>query len=123
MSTDSDAISIHELLQDRSIYQMPLFQRKYQWSVGDQLEKFWSDISTVVDDQVDRSFLGAIVLQTENEGTSKRSRVFTVIDGQQRITTFYLFMCAIVNYSRSKGFENVASDLETQYLILSLIHI
>lgn len=120
MSTDSDAISIHELLQDRSIYQMPLFQRKYQWSVGDQLEKFWSDISTVVDDQVDRSFLGAIVLQTENEGTSKRSRVFTVIDGQQRITTFYLFMCAIVNYSRSKGFENVASDLETQYLISAL---
>lgn len=120
MSTNSDAISIHELLHDRSIYQMPLFQRRYQWTVDEQLEKFWSDITAVVDDQVDRSFLGAIVLQTEKESTSKRSRQFTVIDGQQRITTFYLFLCAVVNFARQNGYESAASDLESQYLSSSL---
>lgn len=119
MGTASDAISIHELLQDRSVYQMPLFQRKYQWTTGEQLEKFWEDISGVVEGQVDLSFLGAIVLQTEKEGTSKRSRVFTVIDGQQRITTFFIFLCAVVNYARLNGHEDVAADLESQYLTSS----
>ncbi len=120
MGTDSNAITIHELLHDRSIYQMPLFQRRYQWSEALELSKFWEDLSSVLDDEVDISFLGAIVLQIEREGSAKRSRIYTVIDGQQRITTFYLFICAIVDYAYRNGYKDTANDLVKQYLSSSL---
>lgn len=120
MGTDSNAITIHELLHDRSIYQMPLFQRRYQWSEAIELSKFWEDLTSVLDDEVDISFLGAIVLQIEREGSAKRSRVYTVIDGQQRITTFYLFICAIVDYAYRHDFDDTANDLVKQYLASSL---
>lgn len=120
VGTDSNAISIHELLHDRSIYQMPLFQRRYQWAEDTELSKFWDDLTSVLDDEVDISFLGAIVLQIEREGSAKRSRVYTVIDGQQRITTFYLFLCAVVDYAFKHGYADTANDLVKQYLVSGL---
>ena len=63
MGTDSNAITIHELLHERCVYQMPLFQREYQWREQNELSHFWDDLVSVVDDEIDVSFLGAIVLQ------------------------------------------------------------
>jgi hypothetical protein len=120
MGTDSNAITIHELLHERCVYQMPLFQREYQWREQNELSHFWDDLVSVVDDEIDVSFLGAIVLQIERTGTSKTSQVYTVIDGQQRITTFFLMMCAIVATARSNGWGDAAGDLETQYLVSGL---
>lgn len=120
MGTDSNAITIHELLQETSIYQMPLFQREYQWQVISELQKFWSDIISVVDGEVDISFLGAVVLQIEKSGSAKSSRIYTVIDGQQRITTFYILLCSICDYASKNNLSDVAHDLEKQYLISGL---
>lgn len=116
MGTDSNAIKLHELLQETSIYQMPLFQRRYQWTVDAELQKFWEDLTSVVDDEVDLSFLGAIVLQVEKAGSAKNSRIYTVIDGQQRITTFFLLLCAACDFASKNGFPDYAQDLERQYL-------
>ncbi|HUR36950.1 MAG TPA: DUF262 domain-containing protein [Terriglobales bacterium] len=120
MSTDSNAITIHELLHERCVYQMPLFQREYQWREHSELSHFWDDLVSVVDDEIDVSFLGAVVLQIEKTGTSKSSQIYTVIDGQQRITTFFLMMCAIVATARVHGWTETAADLETQYLVSAL---
>ncbi len=99
---------------------MPLFQREYQWQVSSELQKFWIDIQSVVDGEVDISFLGAIVLQVEKNGSAKSSRVYTVIDGQQRIKTFFLLLCSICDYATKNDLEDVARDLEKQYLISGL---
>ena len=120
MGTNSNAITIHELLHDRSIYQMPLFQRRYQWQENPQIQKFWEDLASVIDDEVDLSFLGAVVLQIEREGNAKNSQVYTVIDGQQRITTFFIFLCAVVDYALRNGFQDTAHDLVKQYLVSGL---
>jgi hypothetical protein len=121
MGTDSNAINIHELLHETSIYQMPLFQREYQWRPDVELSKFWSDVLSVMEDQVDSSFLGALVLQIERPGTAKSSKIYTVIDGQQRITTFFIIICALADYLSRNGLKSQAIDMQKQYLVSNLV--
>lgn len=120
MATNSNAINIHELFLESCIFQMPLFQREYQWDDTNQLKKFWSDLISVLDEEIEVSFLGAIVLQAEKPGDAKTSKVYTVIDGQQRITTFFILLLAIIKYSFDRGWHDTAKDIESQYLISSL---
>ena len=116
-ATFSDAIKIHDLLEGSYIFQMPLFQRHYQWKVSDQIPRFWQDLLSLLDGEVDNSFLGAIVLQTERTGSAAFSTKFTVIDGQQRITTFYLFVAALAVVADVNNFEGEPEDLQREYLV------
>ena len=78
--TASDAISIHELFLNNQKYQMPLFQRTFEWQADPQLNRFWVDIGLLIDGATENIFMGAIVLQQEERGTSSRSTKYTVID-------------------------------------------
>ncbi len=118
-TTSSDAISIHELLEGAQIYQMPLFQREYAWR-SVEINRFWDDLRRVVEGETDTAFLGALVLQMQNRGGSARSAHYVVIDGQQRLTTFYLTICALAEHAQSKGWIDLTSDLETQYIVSRL---
>ena len=118
-ATVSDAITIHELLEGAQIYQMPLFQREYEWT-STELDRFWNDLTRVVEGESDTTFLGALVLQMQSRGGSARSTKYVVIDGQQRLTTFYLTICAMAEHAQLRGWPTVAADLETQYLVSRL---
>ena len=118
-ATVSDAITIHELLEGAQIYQMPLFQREYEWT-STELDRFWNDLTRVVEGESDTTFLGALVLQMQSRGGSARSSKYVVIDGQQRLTTFYLTICAMAEHAQTSGWPAVAADLETQYLVSRL---
>lgn len=76
---------------------VPLFQRPYTWSEK-QWRTLWEDVMVFYtsDDANDRAthFMGAVVTMPARSvpvGVSK----FLVIDGQQRLTTISLLMCAI----------------------------
>src|SRR5947209_1311609 len=76
---------------------VPLFQRPYTWSEK-QWRTLWEDILSFYDhDEADTKathFLGAVVTMPARSvpvGVSK----FLVIDGQQRLTTVALVMCAV----------------------------
>lgn len=117
--TASDAIKVHDLFEGSYIFQMPLFQRKYQWKVDDQLKRFWEDLTSLLEEEVETSFLGAIVLQIEEEGSAARSTKYTVIDGQQRITTFFIFISALACAAHLRGWEEKPADLQSEYLVSS----
>ena len=119
--TSSDAINLHELLTGNQRYQMPLFQRKYEWRQDTELTRLWDDITRVLEGSTDTAFLGAIVIQLETKGTSGKSQVYTVIDGQQRITTFYILLCALVKSALDHGWDDIASDIADQYLLIKLM--
>ena len=119
--TASDAINLHELLTGNQRYQMPLFQRKYEWRVEPELSRLWDDITRILEGSTETAFLGAIVIQLETKGTAGRSQVYTVIDGQQRITTFFLLLCAIVAVAEKRGWKEQASDIAEQYLLIKLM--
>ena len=76
---------------------VPLFQRPYTWSEK-QWRTLWEDVMVFypVDDANDKAthFMGAVVTMPARSvpvGVSK----FLIIDGQQRLTTISILMCAV----------------------------
>ncbi len=76
---------------------VPLFQRPYTWSEK-QWRTLWEDVMVLysLDDISDRAthFMGAVVTMPARSvpvGVSK----YLIIDGQQRLTTVSLLMCAL----------------------------
>jgi len=69
---------------------VPDYQREYVWKVDDQVEQFLVDIDNEYDDgkaEQKSYFIGSIII-VENNGR------YDVIDGQQRLTTIVLSVCA-----------------------------
>jgi uncharacterized protein with ParB-like and HNH nuclease domain len=92
--------SIEQLLA-MGYFKIPRFQRPYSWE-RIEVEEFWAD--TIVDAESDY-FIGSIVLFKYQEG------VFGVVDGQQRLTTITMFLCALRNLMRDFGFQDLAQGL------------
>jgi hypothetical protein len=76
---------------------VPLFQRPYTWSEK-QWRTLWEDVMVFypADDAADKAthFMGAVVTMPARSvpvGVSK----FLIIDGQQRLTTISILMCAV----------------------------
>lgn len=93
-------ISVMNVFTQQTRYTVPLFQRPYVWSRGDQWEPLWDDVRAAADrvlhadgKAVPAHFLGTVVLeQTPNPVFSLPRR--EVIDGQQRLTTLQLVLKA-----------------------------
>ena len=66
-------------------YVVPRFQRDYAWST-EQWEDLWEDLEITEDG--DQHYMGYLVFQSDNE------KIFSVIDGQQRLTTVSLIIIA-----------------------------
>lgn len=72
-------------------YQIPMFQREYSWE-QEQCETLWDDLIGFhnENDKKDKYFLGNIVVHPIDENEK-----FSVIDGQQRLTTLLLLIRAL----------------------------
>lgn len=104
--------------QDRQ-YLIPRYQREYVWE-----EKQWDDLFNDLFQNyqkhkkkptIEAHFIGSIViLEEKNERYSKAN----IIDGQQRLTTFFLLMLAIMRHANILGqkdlFEGVRDYLKTK---------
>ena len=70
-------------------YVVPDYQREYVWK-DEQVEQLVSDLTEAFEDDPNKSyFLGTIVTFAGGGNT------FELIDGQQRLTTFFILLCAI----------------------------
>lgn len=85
--------TLRKLVEGQIQFQVPLYQRRYAWEAR-QLKQLWSDIVGVADGQVVSHFLGAVVLAPSMKATPELSQ-WTVVDGQQRLTTLMIAMCAV----------------------------
>jgi hypothetical protein len=106
-----DIHSTYGILNDQSVYHAPVYQRLYAWE-GKQLESLFDDIDSVLDNRP--TFLGAIVLQDLGRIAGQGSPTkYLIVDGQQRLTTIFLILCAI----EAVAFENSLSVDSDQQLI------
>lgn len=87
---DSDDLTVADLF--KSFYAVPDYQREYVWGTN-QVDQLLTDIidemSDQVGDQAPEYFIGSIVVCPGQNG------VLDLIDGQQRMTTLYMTLCAI----------------------------
>lgn len=107
----ADAKRIIEVFSRQSILQIPYFQRRYVWRKEDW-ERFAIDMESTID-TLNKYFLGAIILKEEGELQDN----FMVIDGQQRLTTFTLYMKAL-HLLTSRNFDNYLQDTDRKAPIL-----
>ena len=78
-------------LDESAIFSIPEYQRAYSWGIT-QCDKLWQDITAFIEsDGSDPYFFGTIIVNClEND------KVLSLIDGQQRTTTFLLLLKALL---------------------------
>lgn len=94
----AEETTLQALLEGTKQYQVPLYQRTYSWSTA-QLARLWDDIVKLADDRVGSPgvthFVGSLVLAPSPSNGPAGVPRYLVVDGQQRMTTLSLLLCAI----------------------------
>ncbi|MFJ5992168.1 DUF262 domain-containing protein [Lentzea sp. NPDC092896] len=90
--------TLQHLLEGSKQYRVPLYQRTYSWEKK-QLSQLWNDIVGLAEDRVTQQsathFIGSVVLAPSPGNGPTGVPQFLVVDGQQRLTTLTLLLCAI----------------------------
>lgn len=101
---------------DLTQFHIPIYQRTYTWKAKDQLEQLFHDIQEFGEEYKENTrsdyYIGNIIVKNQTRGF-QTERV--VIDGQQRITTVILFLCAIrdicLNKIKTDDAKEVAKNI------------
>src|SRR5258708_25790247 len=113
----ANAVPLLALFEKKMRLEVPLFQRQYVWTCEKQWEPLWEDIVRKFTEYLESRkdapvhFLGAMVLDlkmTPAAHVEKRQ----VIDGQQRLTTFQIFLAAFRDFCREQNCEDLAKEFD-----------
>jgi len=124
---ENHKFSIEEAFRE-CFYVVPDYQREYVWT-DKEVQQLLEDIDEQIDSGSDKEYFVGMILVSP--GPQKGH--FEVIDGQQRLTTFYLLLCALrhrfkgtpqhqsinglvsTNYTDSDGEIKTSLKLEPRY--------
>lgn len=93
---------------------IPVYQRNYTWNAEDQVKQYLSDLEKVLKGNYKNHFLGIIIYLEKSLDFSTRE--FSVIDGQQRLTTTFLIIYAVKKILENNGDTERIKQLEGQFL-------
>lgn len=118
----TDDYRVETILAESRRFMVPLYQRKYQWG-DDRLVPFWDDVEAKAAEVLGgtnkfQHFMGALILSPLAPGDTQigvTPRV-QVVDGQQRLTTFQLFLAALREVARDHGADHIIEQI-AGYLI------
>ncbi|HCQ5592592.1 TPA: DUF262 domain-containing protein [Clostridioides difficile] len=93
---------------------IPVYQRNYTWTAGKEVKQYLDDLTSVLNGEYNNHFLGILIyLDTALDFSA---REFSVIDGQQRLTTTFLTLYAVKAIFKEQGQLDEITQLEGQYL-------
>lgn len=108
---------MHQLFYKPVRYEISAFQRRYVWNQQMQWEPLWDDVVDKTEGYLELGtrppahFLGAIVIQDQPNQFDRRE-TWTVVDGQQRLTTIQLLLDAAEEVFARRGYKINAQRLE-----------
>ncbi len=97
-----------------SQFVIPVYQRNYTWTANKEVKQYFDDLKAVLCGQYDKHFMGIMIYLDTPINFS--SREFSVIDGQQRLTTTFLLLYAVKEIMLSLNMTQDAEALNNQYL-------
>jgi hypothetical protein len=107
--------SVTALFASQHRYLVPAYQRSYVWTEGRQWLPLWEDVERISDSRLEGNgehhFLGAIVIRREKTPPGGITE-WSVIDGQQRLTTLQLLVSSIASAAASDGCRKDARLLQ-----------
>lgn len=116
---DAHSRSLDRLFNSQLRYVVPMFQRLYVWQENPQWATLWEDAAEKADLrlsglQTNPHYLGAVITEGVKSVKGEVSR-FLVIDGQQRLTTLQLLLCAFRDLARKNAWIKLDRST-TRYL-------
>lgn len=113
---DARAKTVREILQAGDQYLIPFFQRNYSWQKK-HWERLRDDVWALLEQQ-DNSlhFMGPLVC-TRAPSVPTEIPAYQLIDGQQRLTTLTIFLCALRDVASGLGKSELAQEIEEDYLV------
>ncbi|MGB5198142.1 MAG: DUF262 domain-containing protein, partial [Candidatus Deferrimicrobium sp.] len=115
----AEPFQIGDVLKDRKRFIVPIYQRTYAWTKGRQLEKFFDAIEANACERIVGKapsfphYMGAILLCPRGKYTFGAIPVFDIVDGQQRLMTYQIFLAALRDIAKSMGGTALAEQLTT----------
>lgn len=97
-----------------SQFVIPVYQRNYTWNPEKETTRFMADIENLLNQKSTNHFLG-IIIYMESE-VSTMFRQLQIVDGQQRLTTSFIFLLALKNEALAKKNKMVAEMIDDYYL-------
>ena len=107
-----DLISVQKFFQ-HGMFNIPNYQRGYAWQ-KQQVEEFLEDLKEATEGVVKEHYTGTVTVIAKGNKSifPKTFDLFDVVDGQQRLTTFTIFVYAIHNRLKSlKVDSDTLSDI------------
>ena len=104
----ADSIHLFDFLENgKTIFEIPVFQRNYEWD-KQQCSQLFKDLTIAAEDDQDH-FIGAIVYVAETG--RKLSHIYRIIDGQQRLMSLMLLLKSLADVN-----DQVRAEIQEQYL-------
>lgn len=96
---------------------IPVYQRNYDWSIP-QCKQLLNDIINAgSSESINAHFIGSIVYIHNDIYTSSNIKEFTIIDGQQRLTTFTLLYLSLYQLAKEMNNQGLMDEINETYLI------
>lgn len=112
--------TLQELLEGSKQYRVPLYQRTYSWE-RKQLARLWEDVVQLADDRTSHPtathFIGSLVLAPSPGNGPAGVQEYLVVDGQQRLTTLTVLLCAIRDHRAKTEGKDHRERINQQYLV------
>ena len=113
----ADPFQIGDVLKNPKRFVVPIYQRTYAWKIKPHLETFFDQVEAKAEERLSNNgsfphYMGALLVIPRGTYSFGRMEVLDVVDGQQRLTTFEIFLAALRELARSLGQIQIASLLE-----------
>jgi len=108
----ANEVSVLDFIQSKSkVFIIPPFQRNYDWTI-EQCSELFDDLEKIYRTKKSH-YLGNIIYYN-GQGTGASFTELILVDGQQRITTILLLLCALRDSTKDEEFRE---NVEINYLV------
>ena len=97
---------------NKVLFKIPVYQRNYDWSESN-CNRLLDDIKSIIDSGY-KHFLGTIVFMAVKDGGFSLKE-YTIIDGQQRLTTMMILLKALADVSKNID-KDCYDEIQESYL-------
>lgn len=113
----AEPFQVGDVLKDARRFVVPIYQRTYAWTPERQLVKFFDSVAAKALERLGGGapayphYMGALLLSPRGKFTFGSMPVFDVVDGQQRLTTYQIFVAALRDAAASFGDTHLREQL------------
>ena len=96
MNNEPKEFSVKNLL-DSDNYLIPIYQRNYAWKFEDMHQLLRDVADYLVDNKDCNYYIGNLIVYPKKDSRDYSKTIYETVDGQQRLTTLNIIMCALRN--------------------------